>query len=116
MEIPAPYNVGGRPKKNDEEKRSEKLQTHLTFEEAEEIKLNCHLAGMTVSEFLRNLALDKEITPRENSEDLKSIRANLGRAVGLLNQIAVQSNSGIRYNKNMLDDLCDELKETLEQL
>src|SRR5699024_1387084 len=98
MEQHVPYNPDGRPKLDPEEKRSEKRQTHLTPSEAELIKLKCPMADMSVSQFLRDLARDKEITSAGNPAELKKIRAELGKIGSNINQIAKAVNSGKKFD------------------
>lgn len=94
MEKFVPYNPDGRPKLDPEEKRSELLKAYVTPAEADLIKVNCSLAGLSISDFLRSLALDKEIKPVANPDDLKSIRAEIGKIGGNINQIAKKVNEG----------------------
>src|SRR5699024_10245713 len=96
MEQHVPYNPDGRPKLDPEEKRSEKLQTHLTPSEAELIKLKCSMADMSVSQFLRDLALDKAATSACNRAELKTIPAASARTGTNINQTVKVVKSGTK--------------------
>jgi len=116
MKQHVPYNPDGRPKLDPEEKRSEKLQTHLTPSEATLIKLKCSMSDMSVSQFLRDLALDKEIDTSANPEELKKIRAELGKIGSNINQIAKAVNSGEEFDEQRMKKMARWLVQTIEQL
>ena len=93
------YDSGkGRPPKDEEEKRDSVIKVYLTEAEKEYIEVTAGLAGMPASVFLRELGMETEISPREDSEILKEIRAKLGRMTAYGNQIAKKVNQGEVYN------------------
>src|SRR5699024_514892 len=93
MEKHVPYNPDGRPKLDPEEKRSELLKSYVTPAEADLIKIKCMMAGMSISDFLRSLALDQENHPTGKPDELKKIRAEPGKIRSKLNPIAPAVNS-----------------------
>jgi len=94
-------NKGGRPPKNPDKKRDQVLKCYATKEEKEAIKFKANFAGLSVSDFLRDLALDMEISHKANSEDLQAVRYLLGKISGHTNQIAKAVNQG---KVNRLDE------------
>ena len=116
MEKHVPYNPDGRPKLDPEEKRSELLKSYVTPGEADLIKVRCSLAGMSISDFLRSLALDQEINSTANPDELKKIRAELGKIGSNINQIARAVNSGEEFDEERLKKMADWLVQTIEQL
>lgn len=118
METPVPYRVKqeGRPPKNPEDKRSALLKCYVTPEESEALKLKCRLAGMSMSDFLRSLALDQEIKAQANPTELKQIRAELGRIGGNINQIAKKVNSSGKFEVQRFREMSEYLLEVLEKL
>lgn len=89
------YDAGkGRPPKDEDEKRDSVIKVYLTEAEKEHIEITAGLAGMPASVFLRELGMETEISPREDSEILKEIRAKLGRMTAYGNQIAKKINQG----------------------
>ena len=88
------YNAGGRPPKNPDEKRDQVLKCYTTKEEKEAIKFKANFAGLSVSDFLRDLALDMEVSHKANSEELQAVRYLLGKIGGHTNQIAKAVNQG----------------------
>lgn len=111
-----PYNPDGRPKKDPEEKRSKLLKSYVTPEEYDLITLRCALADMSISDFLRSLALDQEIDTSANPEELKKIRAELGKIGSNINQIARAVNSGEEFDEARLKKLAAWLVQTIEEL
>jgi hypothetical protein len=116
MEEAVSYNSGGRPRKDPADKRSVKKQTHFTPDEAAEIEINCALAGMTEAEFLRKLALDQEVSAQANPEELKKIRAELGKIGSNINQIAKAVNQGKKFDEARFEKMSHWLVQTLEKL
>lgn len=119
MEPTTPYetdNQGGRPRKDPADKRSVKKQTHFTPDEATEIEMKCAMAGMTEAEFLRKLALDQEISAQANPDELRGIRAELGKIGSNINQIAKTANSGKKFDEERFEEMSHWLVKTLEKL
>jgi hypothetical protein len=90
------YNSGGkgRPRKPESEKRSTALKCYVTQSEKDEIEDNAALAGMSVSDFLRDLGMGHELDHTANSEELQKVRYLLGKIGGHTNQIAKAVNQG----------------------
>src|SRR5699024_4686193 len=84
--------------------------------EAELIKLKRSMADMSVSQFLRDLALDKEITSAGNPAELKKIRAELGKIGSNINQIAKAVNSGRKFDEERFAKMSHWLVQTLDEL
>jgi hypothetical protein len=116
MEEPIPYNAGGRPPKDPEQKRSKMMKCYLTPDEYSYLKLKCDLAGVSQSDFLRMVALEKVIKSKANPEELKKIRAELGQIGSNINQIAKAVNQGKRFREEDFKKLTDQLLEKLEEL
>ena len=116
MEEFVPYNPDGRPAKDPEEKRSERITSYVTPEEYDTIRIKCKLAGMSVSDFLRSLALGKEISTQANPEELKKIRAELGKIGSNINQIAKAVNSGEEFDEKRFKEMAHWLVKTIEDL
>src|SRR5699024_562644 len=104
------------PKLDPEEKRSELLKSYVTPGEADLIKVRCSLAGMSISDFLRSLALDQEINSTANPDELKKIRAELGKIGSNINQIARAVNSGEPYEAHRRQKRADCPRRTTEQI
>lgn len=116
MEPETPYSLGGRPKLDPEEKRSKLLKSYVTPEEYTLIRMKCNMAGMTASDFLRDLALDKEIDTSANPDELKKIRAQLGKIGGNINQIARAVNSGGEFDEERFKKMAHWLVKVIDQL
>jgi negative regulator of replication initiation len=116
MEKHVPYNPDGRPPLDPAEKRSEFLKTYVTTEEYDLIKIKCKMAGMSVSDFLRSLALDQEIDTSANPEELKKIRAELGKIGSNINQIAKAVNSGEEFDEKRFKEMAHWLVQTIDNL
>ena len=116
MEKHVPYNPDGRPKLDPEKKRSELLKSYVTPAEADLIKIKCTMAGMSISDFLRSLALDQEIDTTGNPDELKKIRAELGKIGSNINQIARAVNSGDEFDEERFKKMAHWLVQTVEQL
>lgn len=66
--------------------------------------------------FLRELALDKEIDTSVNPDELKKIRAQLGKIGGNINQIARSVNSGKKFDEDRLEKMAHWLVNIIDQL
>lgn len=111
-----PYNPEGRPPLDPEEKRSERITSYVTPGEYALINTRCGMAGMSVSDFLRALALDQEIDSTANPEELKKIRAELGKIGSNINQIARAVNSGEEFDEDRFKKMAHWLVKTIEKL
>lgn len=109
---------GGRPPKDEDDKRSVKMQTHFTPDNAAWIDGKCALAGLTRAEYLRELALDHEVSGEARPDELKRLRAEIGSIGGNINQIAKKVNQGEVDNLRETDfrALIEYLYHKLEEL
>lgn len=122
--VPLKNAKGGRPRKSTEETRSVRLSAYVTPSEAEEIKLKLSLgeeAGahhMSVSDFLRKLALNKELSPTVRPSVVKKLRSDIGRAMGNINQIARRVNQGKveKLAETDLEEIYEFLGDRLDKL
>lgn len=104
--IPLKGAKGGRPRKDEADKRSVRLSAYVTPSEARAIRTKLALAEISVSDFLRDLALGKEISPSVRPSAVKRLRADIGGAMNNINQIARKVNGG------QVQDLADtDLKD-----
>lgn len=100
MEDPAQYeapekNSGGRPKKPDEERRTIKVQTNLNQLEAEKFFTKLGMSGLSEAEYVRRRVLNKEVYRKtEKPIAYKKLRADLGRTMSNINQLAKKVNQG----------------------
>lgn len=115
--IPLKNAKGGRPRKDEDEKRSVRLSTYVTKSEARGIRKKVGFAESSVSDFLRDLALRKEISVSVRPSAVKKLRADIGRTMSNINQIARRVNQGKVDNlantdlKKMYDELADKLDQ-----
>jgi hypothetical protein len=116
METNVPYHAIGRPELDPEQRRSELLKSYVTPDEYTLIKMKCQMAGMSVSDFLRSLAIDQEIDTTANPDELKKIRAELGKIGSNINQIAKAVNSGQSFDEARLKEMAAWLVKTIERL
>jgi hypothetical protein len=71
------------------------LSTRVSFEDAATLRGKASQAGLTISKFLRQLALTGEVKPRPVVPEInKDHWIDLGRMGGNLNQIAAHLNAG----------------------
>jgi hypothetical protein len=109
-------STGGRPEKDPATRRSACLKCYLTEAEKTRIQTKCELAGLSASDFLRALALGKQINKRGNPADLKKIREALGKIGGNINQIVRAVNSGQDFNEARFKKMAVWLVKTIEEL
>ncbi len=103
-----------RPSKNEHEKRSERLFTRVTPAEHVLIADKAAAAGLSLSEFIRVLALTEKVTPRKTKLEA-SFLVELNRIGVNLNQIAHANNAG-RHDPHILQYAIDQLVATMAKL
>lgn len=116
--IPLKNAQGGRPPKDADEKRSVRLSSYVTQSEARAIRKKVAIAETSVSDFLRDLALGKEISTSVRPGVVKKLRADIGRTMSNINQIARRVNQGEvdDLSDTDLEDMYNKLAGKLDQL
>ena len=98
-----------RPSKDRAKKYKNIISMKLTDAEMELLTKVASRANVSRSEYLRNLLLNKKMTPKYevivDIEDIKNLTAEYGKIGSNLNQIAKHFNSGGEYSLSMQDDL-----------
>lgn len=98
-----------RPSKDRAKKYKNIISMKLTDAEMELLTKVASRANVSRSEYLRNLLLNKKMTPKYevvvDIEDIKKLTAEYGKIGSNLNQIAKHFNSGGEYSLSMQDDL-----------
>ena len=98
-----------RPSKDRAKKYKNIISIKLTDAEMELLTKVASRANVSRSEYLRNLLLNKKMTPKYevivDIEDIKKLTAEYGKIGSNLNQIAKHFNSGGEYSLSMQDDL-----------
>lgn len=98
-----------RPTKGRAKKYKNIISIKLTDAEMELLTKIAGRANVSRSEYLRNLLLNKKMTPKYevvvDIEDIKKLTAEYGKIGSNLNQIAKHFNSGGEYSLSMQDDL-----------
>ena len=98
-----------RPTKDRAKKYKNIISMKLTDAEMELLTKVASRANVSRSEYLRNLLLNKKMTPKYevivDIEDIKKLTAEYGKIGSNLNQIAKHFNSGGEYSLSMQDDL-----------
>lgn len=98
-----------RPTKDRAKKYKNIISIKLTDAEMELLTKIAGRANVSRSEYLRNLLLNKKMTPKYevvvDIEDIKKLTAEYGKIGSNLNQIAKHFNSGGEYSLSMQDDL-----------
>lgn len=98
-----------RPSKDRAKKYKNIISMKLTDAEMEFLTKVASRANVSRSEYLRNLLLNKKMTPKYevvvDIEDIKKLTAEYGKIGSNLNQIAKHFNSGGEYSLSIQDDL-----------
>lgn len=104
-----------KPKLPPEQKRSIHIATHVTPTEYADIAANAERAGLSVSEFMRRVALGSKIESREAKKeflDLLKVRGDIGRLGGLIKLAMQQGHGGNWVN---IDLQLHRLQKTLTE-
>ncbi|EHQ26984.1 hypothetical protein Mucpa_2873 [Mucilaginibacter paludis DSM 18603] len=91
-------NKGGRPRK--QHKRRQIMAAMCTPLEKKLIEINAQRAGLTVSEFLRDLGLKKKVQVKIKSlpKNVLELKGTLNHTAANINQLARKRNSGDELN------------------
>ena len=104
-----------RPTKDKARKYKNIISIKLTDAEMELLTSIADRANVSRSEYMRNLLLNKKMTPKYavvvDIEDIKMLTAEYGKIGSNLNQIAKYFNSGGEYSLSIQDDLYQCLYE-----
>lgn len=104
-----------RPAKHEDEKRTEQLPpVRVTSAEFLHVKSQAEKAGMSVTNFVRELALHGKVTPQKSKLDA-SFLVELNRIGVNLNQIAHAQNIG-RNDSALLRYALDELVMLMKKI
>lgn len=116
--LPLKNAKGGRPTKDADEKRSVRLSTYVTEAKGRELKTKLRLMDKSVSDFIHDLIMGKEIGLSVRPSAVKKLRADIGQVMNNINQIARKVNQGTveDLGDTNLQGMYDELAEKLDQL
>src|SRR5699024_12595466 len=92
--IPVKNAHGGRPPNDEDAKRSVRLSTYVTEAEVRALKAKWRVIDKSDSDFIRELVHGEEIGLSVRPSVVKKLRADIGRAMGNINQIARKVNQG----------------------
>lgn len=112
-------NKGGRPTKLT--KRLKTLSVKSTFFEARQIEIKAKKAGLTLSEYLRELGLNAVIKVRVKTlpKEVLLICATLNHIAANLNQLARKRNSFDELSvldRARLQRLCNEVQQLVKDI
>ena len=107
-------NKGGRPKKAS--KRNQRLRVACTTLELEIIKEKAKQVQLTISEFLREAALNSQVATRQKTlpKEVLSFTANLNHLAANINSLAYKNNAAQIFNpfeRMELKQLAEEVKK-----
>ena len=102
------------------EKRSVILATKLTQQEADEIRKRAEREGITISDYLRAVALNKQIrSKKRDCKELSRVAYELNKIGTNINQIARYVNASREIDIKVLEKLSnveDRLTEILKEI
>src|SRR4249919_3557570 len=103
--LPVKRNKGGRPPKED--KRSQQLAVMCTVGERKQIEEKANLANLSLSEFLRTLALQGQVgrKTKQFPKEILLFTATLNHLAANMNQLARQRNQGSELSPTQIIDL-----------
>lgn len=96
--------------------RSFTIKSYCTAEERELIEQSAMQAGLSLSEFLRRIALGKTVSSRTDKaavKELSRLNADLGRAGGLLKMLLKNRERLLGYSGAQIRELT---KETVQEI
>ena len=101
-------------------RRSQLIKTYLTQDEFGQIMASANMARLSLSEFMRRVALGTRIKSKTDiaaHRELIRVHGDLGRLGGLLKQ-AITDNNHMTINAllRQIDKLQKELKEKIDKL
>ena len=103
-----------RPSKKVHERRDRTLGTRFTPAEAAYVETQAAAAGLTLSDYLRTLALTEQVKPRKSKLEA-SFLVELNRIGVNLNQIAHAANTG-RTTEHILRAAIGDLGKIMKRL
>ncbi len=103
-----------RPKKVAQERRTETVAARFTVAEAAIVESQAAAAGMTVSEYVRVLALTQDVKPRKTKLEA-SLLVELNRIGVNINQLAHAANAGRTLSAHLQAALAD-LEATMRRV
>jgi hypothetical protein len=114
-ETAANKNKGGRPKKT--VTRHYRLRVACNLSEWEIIELKAKTAQLTVSEYLRAVALNSHVDIKQKTlpKEVLSLTGTLNHTAANLNQFAKLNNRGYNFNAPEREE-CKVLINTIEQV
>ena len=105
--------IGGRPPLDKMEKRTEILSFKCTVLERHIINGKAMTAGVTLGEYIRNTAINGNITARLTPEDVKLIRSLSGMANNLNQLTRLSHQAGFHRTQRTVTELLQKLKEII---
>ena len=91
------------------ENKDKVIPVRVSLQEAETIKANAILAGLSVSEYLRKLGAGHQVQARFDKDEKRNLQG-----IGTnMNQLAAYANKGFFYEKPLLEVL-EQLKKILK--
>ena len=109
-------NKNGRPAKGIAEKKSYKVSLKMATEEYYSLKSKARLAGITLSEYIRQAIEKSEVKQRLSPEHLGHIRQLSGMANNI-NQIARKANTaGFAESYKECKDVINQLDSIVKQI
>lgn len=112
--MPKLNTKGGRPLKQEHEKRSEQVKTRFTLAEIDKIRADANRAGLSLADFVRRASLGSAITVRHGGSEPQAL-TELNKIGINLNQIARSLNRGqpVPY---YLEQAIAKLVQTLDEV
>lgn len=112
-------NKGGRPKKTI--KRNCRLRVACTRQELEKIKEKAKQVQLSISEFLREAALNSQVTARQKTlpKEVLSFTANLSHLAANVNSLSYKNNAAQIFNpfeRMELKQLAEEVKKIAQDI
>jgi SAM-dependent MidA family methyltransferase len=112
-------NKGGRPKKAIRKNRT--ITVKCSSLDKLMIRVNAQTAKMTVSEFLRELGLNRKIDShiKELPKEVLEMRNRLNQIAANLNQVAKKKNMGEPFNaleRAEAAEVCLQVKQTAQSI
>jgi hypothetical protein len=112
-------NKGGRPRKNI--RRDEQLAVMCTIIERKAIEHMAKLANISVSEYLRTVALNGRVDMKKKAlpKEVLEFKGILSHMAANLNQVAKKRNKEESFNDMERDEfmmLCKHIQEVIKQI
>jgi len=102
---------------SDKRKRNKKVFTRVTDEEQEIVANNAKARGMTVGQYLREIALaGKPVQSKKRNMDTHAVVVKLGPIASNINQMAKVANTMGLIEKEPLTAALDELRQAIRNI